>query len=123
RALCREVLRKFLERVAELLRLLVGHRPGLFDPLEDIPVRAAYIFMKHRLVILDVFDRERVEKALVRCENRNDLQLHRHWLILRLLQDLHKTLAASELPLRRSIEIGTELRKRLLLAILREIEA
>src|SRR2546430_11326291 len=70
----------------------------------------------------DLRDRDIVQVAVRYRENDHDLLLHRHRLVLRLLQHLHDAYPTRELLLRRLVELRAELGERLELAVLREIE-
>src|SRR5688572_33423049 len=74
------------------------------------------------LPALDLLHRDVVEIPVGDGEDDQDLLLHGHGPVLRLLQDLHDAGAAGELPLRGLVELRAELRERLELAVLREIE-
>ena len=71
---------------------------------------------------LGVGRREVVDQAVGDEPDRDDLLLHRHRLVLRLLQHLHDAPAAVELRLRRLVQLGPELGERLQGAELREVE-
>ena len=64
-----------------------------------------------------------VEPAVDPGVDRDDLLLDRPRLVLRLVQRRDHPLAAAERALRRGVELGAELRERLELAVLREVEA
>src|SRR3546814_8459508 len=63
-----------------------------------------------------------VQEAAHACEDRDDLLLHRERAVLRLLQQFRQALAAVQQALGRGVEVGGELRERLHLAVLRQLQ-
>src|SRR5882762_11262274 len=70
----------------------------------------------------NVFYRNVIGKAVNRRPDDQHLLLDVHRLVLRLFQDFRQTLAASQLRLRRLVEVRSELSERSQLAILRQVE-
>src|SRR6202008_4104994 len=72
--------------------------------------------------IANVFDRDIVGETVRGSPNHKHLFFNVHRLILWLFQDLSQTLTTCELSLRRFVEVRTELRKRLQLTELGQVE-
>ncbi len=72
--------------------------------------------------LLDLVDRDAVEVAVRRGERLDHLVLDGERRALALVQRLHEPLAARERALRVGVEVGAELRERLQLAVLRQLE-
>jgi len=101
---------------------LVGQRFLLCDIGEQAWMRILYKLEQARFETFDVFKRDVVCEAVGCGPDHEHLLFDVHRLILRLLQDFSETLTTRELCLRGFIEIRTELRKRLKLAELGQVE-
>ena len=98
-----------------------GRSPDVPDLLVD-RLLGAEVLAQLVLEARDLRRRDVVEVALVAGVDRGHLLLHRPRLVLRLVERRHHLLAARQRLLRRAVELGAELRERLELAVLREIE-
>ena len=85
-------------------------------------VRGLEVLQEIALPLADVVTGDVVEVAVGHGEDDRDLVLHRHRLVLRLLQHLDQPRAAGELPLGGGVEVGAELGEGLQLAVLRQRE-
>src|SRR5260370_16771886 len=103
-------------------RQVVGEHLAGPQFLGQVGVLGAHEVAKPLLPGFDLVDRYVVEKAVRHGEDDHDLLLDGHRLVLRLLQHLYHAGAAGELLLGGLIELGAELRERLELAVLRQIE-
>src|SRR5947208_3668634 len=113
-----EVADGLLEGLNRLIRQLAGRGDRVVDALvpvvdvvEELTLEAAYVGNRHL-----------VELAGGAGPHRDDLALDGERGVLRLLEQLDETGTALELRLRRLVEVGTEGRERLQLAVLREVE-
>ena len=111
-----------LELLLELLLGLVGDVARLADLLQDRPL-GAQVLAQFVVVARDLSDRDVVEPPVDAGVDRDHLLLGRPRLVLRLVQRRDHPLAAGESALGGRVELGAELRERLELAVLREVEA
>src|SRR5207302_8067082 len=118
----RMALLEVLDHRADVL-LDLG-RPALLlqDALPDALADRVHVPEEIALELLHGLPGDVVEIAGGAAEDDHDLLLDRHRLVLGLLQHLHETLAPTELPLRRLVQIGAELGERRELAELAEVE-
>src|SRR6185437_4509855 len=118
-----------VEPVLELLDLavqLLGELVGQIARLTDVSVDrllGPHVLAQLLLEPGDLSGRDVVEVALVAGVDRDDLLLGRPRVVLRLVQGRDHLLAARQRLLRRAVELGAELRERLELAVLGEVEA
>ena len=118
----REAVGDLLQLHAELLAELVRDLLLLPHLGVDRALRPQ-VLAELVLVARDVLDGDRVEVAVRAGVDRHHLLLERPRRVLRLVERRHHPLAASEHVARRLVELGAELRERLELAVLREVEA
>src|SRR5262245_50567813 len=113
---------KFIEGRFEQSFELVIDCPFFADCGKQSLAGAFQIFEQLALEISRHLYREIVDVSIRCCPDDDDLLFHVHRLILRLFEKLGQTLPASDLSLRRRVEIGAELRKGSLFPILRKFE-
>ncbi len=118
-------LEDFAERLESVLKLA-------FERIVDLPLRddvgedrsalGLEVGDELLLVAADRSGRKRIQEAMGTCEDRNDLLFDRPGYVLTLLEHLDETLTTRQLLAGGCIEIGSELRERGHLAVLRELE-
>src|SRR5215510_10823419 len=86
-------------------------------------MRTLYELQQLRFKAAHVINLHIVDIAIGCCPNNQDLLLNRHWLILRLFQNLSQALTARELRLRSLVEIRTELSEGLQFSELSKIKS
>src|SRR5256885_12047809 len=101
---------------------VVPQHPAGPDFLADVGMLGRHEVAEPLLPRPDLGDRDVVEIAVRHGEDDHDLLLDGHRLVLRLLQHFDDAGSAGELLLRRLVELRAELRERLALAVLREVE-
>src|SRR5581483_2572187 len=107
-------------------RLLDLRREGHLrhDLLRDLRLVAAHEGVERRLERLHLLDGHVIEEAVVERPEDGHLLGHRERLVLRLLEDLLRALAALELAPGGGVEVArAELRERLQLAVLGHVDA
>ena len=116
-----EVVDHLGDRLAERLLVLVGEL-AVVDPAHQLPLLGLQPPEQVGEELLHALDLDPVEVAAGAGVDRGDLLADRERAALVLVQHLDQALAAAELLLRLGVELGAELRERLQVAVLREVE-
>src|SRR5690606_16304256 len=98
------------------------NRTGVLDRLEESGMAQSQALYEPGLEFLDLVGWHGVEVAFRSYRDDGNLLGNRHRRILALLEYFDEPFPASQLPLRGSVEVGTELGKCLELAILRKVK-
>src|SRR5687767_9615327 len=117
-----ELLAKLLESGVDLPLHLIVDLLLLFDAVKQSRVAQLERAVQLGLVRADVANRHLVEVPVCARIDNEHLFLDRERVVLRLLQNFDETRAAIELPLRRGVEVASELGERRKLAVLSEVE-